>query len=323
MKQVIITGATGFIGSGFVQFLVDRGIDVLAMGRKDPGEINVRRYDKLRGATYLNLDMGSLEQLPSQLSRISWRVGSECIFFNLAWSGECGLSDLNVSAQLKNVAYVTTALEVAKELGCCRFIQVGTMEEAFTQQYLNLDHRKDKFYNRHVIYSVAKLAAKTSLKLKASQLGMDLVYVRHSHVMGPDDTKDSFLQVTLLKLISGDELVFSTGEQYFDVVSLEDCALGYFLICQKGKPGKEYWVGSGDPQRLRDYVERMYTLFPSGREMQFGELHYNDIVLEKDVFSITELTKDTGYHPTMTYEQTIKALHKYLIGHVPTGMGMN
>ena len=45
------------------------------------------------------------------------------------------------------------------------------------------------------------LAAKYALEIKAHQLGIDLIYVLHSHVMAPDDDKDSFLQVTLEKLI--------------------------------------------------------------------------------------------------------------------------
>jgi nucleoside-diphosphate-sugar epimerase len=190
------------------------------------------------------------------------------------------------------------------------------MEEAFTEKYLELDHHKNTEYNRHVIYSVAKMTAKTTLAVKASQLDMDYIYVLHSHVMGPDDDKNSFLQVTLQKLMRGDELMFSSGEQFFDVISLNDCSLGYYLICQKGKTGSEYWVGSGDPRRLREYVESMYKLFPSGVEMQFGKLPYNDIVLNQDVFSIRNLTYDTGYIPTMSYEQTVKELHDHL-GNVP------
>jgi len=187
------------------------------------------------------------------------------------------------------------------------------MEEAFTQKYLKLDHHKDNQYNRHVIYSVAKIAAKYVLKMKASQLGMDFIYVLHSHVMGPDDDKNSFLQVTLQKLIRGDELIFSTGKQYFDVISTSDCSQGYYRICQKGRPGEEYWVGSGDPRQLREYVERMYDLFPSGVEMQFGKMPYNDIVLDKEAFSIANLVKDTGYKPQMTYEQTVRDLHDHII----------
>jgi nucleoside-diphosphate-sugar epimerase len=312
MKQAIVTGATGFIGASFVQYLLNQGVQVLALGRKEPEAISEGRLSKLEGAKYLTLDMESIESLPFHLKDAGWHVGEECIFFNLAWGGESRLSDLNIESQMRNVIHSVSALEAASVIGCSRFIQVGTMEEAFTQKYLNLDHHKHTYYNRHVIYSVAKMAARQTLEIKASQLGLDFIYVLHSHVMGPDDDKDSFLQVTLLKLIHCDDLIFSTGEQFFDVISLEDCALGYFLICQKGKPGKGYWVGSGNPRRLREYVERMYALFPSGKAMQFGTLPYNDIVLEEEVFSITELTQDTGYLPTMTYEQTVIELHKHL-----------
>lgn len=312
MKKAIVTGATGFIGSAFVEYLSNRGIDVLALGRKHPTEISAAKLKKLSDSTYYQIDMGDIGRLPQALNEMGWTAGPGCIFFNLAWGGESGLSDLNVAAQLRNVTEAVSALEAADQIGCARFIHVGTMEEAFTQRYLDLDHHHNTQYNRHVIYSVAKMAAKQALEVKALQQGMDFIYVLHSHVMGPHDDKDSFLQVTLQKLMRGEELIFSTGEQYFDVISVEDCVLGYFLICQKGKPGKTYWVGSGEPQRLREYVERMYSMFPSGREMQFGKLQYNDLVLDKTVFSIEGLVQDTGYEPTLTYEETVKVLHEHL-----------
>lgn len=313
MNQAIITGATGFIGSAFVERLISQGTRVLAMGRKEPQEVDRARWRKLQGARYINLNMNSISTLPSHLEAIKWEVEPECVFFNLAWAGANRLSDLNINAQLRNAKESVDALEMAHSIGCSRFIQVGTMEEAFTQRYLELDHHQHSFYNRHVIYSVAKIAARQSLEIRSSQLGIDFIYVLHSHVMGPNDDKDSFLQMTLLKLIRGDELVFSTGQQLFDVISLADCSLGYDLICRKGIPGRVYWVGSGEPQRLRDYIERMYALYPSGREMQFGRLPYNDVILTTEDFSIASLANDTGYSPRMTYEQTVKELHDHLI----------
>lgn len=313
MKKAIVTGATGFIGSAFVEYLIQRNIEVLALGRKALNEVAEARQQKLLGANYLQLDMKEISLLGDVLERVGWETGQDCVFFNLAWGGVKSLSDLNITAQMKNAAWSVSAIEVAQKIGCTRFIHVGTMEEAFTEKYLELDHHKNNQYNRHVIYSVAKMAARNALKIKADQLGMNFIYVLHSHVMGPDDDKDSFLQVTLQKLIRGDELIFSTGEQYFDVVSVSDCSLGYYLICQKGRPGAMYWVGSGDPRRLREYIERMYHLYPSGQEMQFGRLPYNDIVLGREAFSIANLVEDTGYQPEMTYEQTVQALHDHLL----------
>ena len=56
----------------------------------------------------------------------------------------------------------------------------------------------------------------------------------------------------------------------------------------------------------------MYKLYPSGKEMQFGKLPYNDIILEKKDFSIKKLVEHTGFKPKMTYEQTVKELHSFL-----------
>jgi nucleoside-diphosphate-sugar epimerase len=312
MKKAIVTGATGYIGSVFVEYLIQNNIEVLALGRKNYEDISSTRKDKLNGAHYLKVDMSEISLLQKEVSKISWETGDSCVFFNLAWGGISKLSDLDIEAQMKNVPWSVNALEVANAMGCEKFIQIGTMEEAFTYKYLELDYHKNNEYNRHVIYSVAKIAAKKALQLKSSQLGIDLIYVLHSHVMAPDDDKDSFLQVTLEKLINGNELVFSTGEQLFDVVSAKDCALGYFLICEKGISGSDYWVGSGQPKRLREYVERMYALYPSGKEMQFGKFSYNDIKLSEDDFSIANLVKDTGYMPQMTYEETVRELYDSL-----------
>lgn len=314
MKKAIVTGATGFIGSVFVEYLIQKNIEVLALGRKDYEDISATRKDKLNGAHYLKVNMNEISLLQKEVSKISWDTGDSCVFFNLAWGGISKLSDLDIEAQMKNVIWTVNALEVANAMGCEKFIQVGTMEEAFTYKYLELDYHNNSEYNRHVIYSVAKIAAKKALQIKSYQLGIDLIYVLHSHVMAPDDNKDSFLQVTLQKLINGDELVFSTGEQLFDIISAKDCALGYFLIYQKGISGSEYWVGSGQPKRLKEYVERMYELYPSGKEMQFGKLPYNDIKLSEDDFSIANLVEDTGYMPNMTYEESVKELYDSFSG---------
>ena len=40
------------------------------------------------------------------------------------------------------------------------------MEEAFTHKYLELDHRNNDEFNRHVIYSIAKISAKHALTVK-------------------------------------------------------------------------------------------------------------------------------------------------------------
>ncbi|MAJ45185.1 MAG: hypothetical protein CMF96_10650 [Candidatus Marinimicrobia bacterium] len=310
MKQAIVTGATGFIGSAFVELLINKNIQVLSLGRKPFDKIPKDKKKKLSGSLYLNLDMKNISNLRNEINKLDWIIGNDCVFFNLAWGGKERLSDLDVEAQIANIGWCVNAIKVAKEICCKRFIQVGTMEELFTHKYLGLNHHTNDEYNRHVIYSVAKISAKFALELYSSLLEMELIYVINSHVIGPNDDKDSFLQVTLEKMVKNEDLVFSSGEQYFDTVSLDDCVFGYYLICKKGRSGSNYWVGSGEPCRIKDYVKRMSKLFSPNKNLQFGKLPYNDIMLNPEDFSVDLLTEHTGYKPKLSFEQTIIKLYE-------------
>lgn len=314
MKQAIVTGATGFIGSKFVETLSKRGINVLALGRKSFNQLSILRREKLKHATYICIDMQRISELNNKITEVGWKVDDDCTFINLAWGGKNKLSDLNVEAQVNNVWQSVKALEVAHIVGCNKFIQIGSMEEAFTHKYLELDHNINTEYNRHVVYAVAKIAAKRALKIRAHELSFDFIYAINSHVMGPDDDKDSFLQVTLQKLIEHEALYFSSGEQYFDVISTTDCCEGYLKICENGVAGSEYWVGSGEPRTLREYVEIMYSLYPSGITMEFGKLPFNDIRVDLQSFSIEKLIEDTGFTPTMSFESIVHELYEHLTG---------
>ena len=143
MKKAIVTGSTGFIGAAFVNFLTSKGIDVIAIGRKPLTQVKENRREKIKNANYINLDMGEIDKLYKEIEKIKWDVGKECVFFNLAWGGKKALSDLDIEAQMKNVSWSVDALEESVKIGCSRFIQVGTMEEAFTHKYLKLDYHNN------------------------------------------------------------------------------------------------------------------------------------------------------------------------------------
>ena len=315
IKQAIVTGGTGFIGTFLVRELLKNNIETIILSRKKIEDIDSQKRNLFNNdkCHFVNINMQNILALPAKLKFIGIEISDNCVFYNLAWGTEQNLSDLDIRGQLANVEWSLNAYNTAVKLKCTKFIHVGTMEEGFTRKYLDLDYRKDDKYNRHIIYSLAKIASKDCLKLNYDKRhNISLVFVNNSHVMGPLDNKDSFLQVTLGKLLNKEELIFSTGEQYFDCISVFDVSRAYYLVGDRGLNGKEYWIGSGEARRLKEYVKIMYNLYPSGMKMNFGHFSYNDISLEKDDFSINELTTDTGFKPLNSFEETVHNLAKHL-----------
>lgn len=312
MKQAIITGASGFIASYLTNQLTESGVEVLALGRRNFEDILYKRLKKNKKLTYINLEMNAINNLIELAEKNKFIIGNDCVFYHFAWSGKSKLSDLDVDHQLKNIDYSINAFLCAEKMKCDKFIFVGSMEELFAKKYLALNFKKDKFYNRHVIYALSKLLARKALQVISINKNIPLICTTNSHVMGPLDDKDSFLQVTLEKIIKNDDLIFSTGQQFFDVIAVKDCANAYKLIGEKGIKNQEYWVGSGDPKPLRDYVERMCKIYSVKKKLQFGRLSYNDISLKKEDFLIDNLVKDTGFHPLMTYEDIVRELFIHL-----------
>ena len=224
--------------------------------------------------------------------------------------GDKSLSDLNVKSQLENVIWTNEAINISEKIGIKKFIFVGTMEEEFTKKYLYLNHKKDIFYNRHVIYALAKLAARNTLKAKFKNKKIKIIFATNSHVMGPKDDRDSFLQITLKKILLNQDLMLAKCDQYFDVISSLDCARAYQLIGEKGKEWENYWIGSGNPKILKEYVIMIAKIFSYQKTLNFGGLSLNEIPLNQKDFLTENLEKDTGFFPLMTFQDTVKLVRE-------------
>lgn len=149
------------------------------------------------------------------------------------------------------------------------------------------------------------------LSCDTKKRGPEVLFGTNSHVMGPGDDKDSFLQVALGKILRKEDIAMSSGDQIFDVINVKDCAKAYVAIAKKGNLGASYLIGSGSPRKLKQYVEEMNELFPSVT-IQYGSMPFNDVLLDKKVFSIDRLIADTDFSPSLSFSSSVVELANYL-----------
>ena len=123
--------------------------------------------------------------------------------------------------------------------------------------------------------------------------------------MGPKDDRDSFLQITLKKILKNEKLLLAPCDKYFDVISSFDCARAYKLIGEKGQRKREYWIGSGNPRILKEYVQIICEIFSYKKYLNFSGLKINEIEIPKSDFCIKKLQEDTGFKPKMSFKETV------------------
>ena len=309
MKKAIVTGANGFVGSAVVSELLKNGIEVLALGRKSLVKVNQKRLTESKRLTYLQIDLAEMDSFPEKIKKIGWTPGDSCVFYNFAWLGKNGLTDGTIKDQLKNVTYSANSVAIAKQIGCVKFVNIGSMEETFVDKYLEFNWQNQEYHSGQDIYAISKHGARDMCKLNAYLHKIDYVHTRFSVFVDDHLSANSFVHKVLKRIKNGETYNTPQNDQLFDILTLEEGARAYRLIGEKGVNKADYFIGSGEPKTLSQYFKQFKNVV-SGLDYDYKSINLNNKLLSTDDFGINDLISDTGFKPEISYENFIKKIVK-------------
>ncbi len=285
------------LGCALIEKCIEENVRVFAVVNPDSARLDKVPESSL--VTVVPCGLSDMDKLPSLIQEDF----SGGIFYHLAWASTSHKGRDDVRAQSGNIGHTLSAVESAKALGFERFIFAGSQAE-----YGRTDKKlsPDTSVFPETPYGVAKLAAGSLGNILASQLGMDFIRVRILSAYGPGDGERTLISSLIRSLLSGERFSTTEGKQIWDFIYRDDVAKALFLLGEKGINGKVYPIGSGIGKPLREYIETVRDLLSPGALIGFGDIPYKDgqvMHLEAD---ITELTKDTGFVPEVTFEEGIR-----------------
>lgn len=294
MKSVIITGATGSIGTALVENLLSKGIRVLAILRPDSPRNSRLPEHKLLKKTYCSLHgLNALENAENE---------SYDAFYHFAWEGTSGSTRQEITMQEKNIRAALDAVELAKRFGCRTFIGAGSQAE-YGRAEGKLTADTPAFPEN--AYGIAKLCAGQLCRERAKQLGIGFIWVRIVSVYGPNDGAETMITTTMNKLLNGERAAFTKGEQLWDYLYSGDAAEAFRLLGEKGADGKTYVLGGGKCKKLCEYIKEIAAILGAEDRIDLGALPYSErqvMHLEADV---SELKKDVGWQPSTGFKDGI------------------
>ena len=304
MKRVIVSGAAGFIGNAVARQLINQGVSVLAVVK--PGTSQNTEAFRLKDleAVIVECDIKEIENLLQIVKTRGFDV-----FYQFAWDGIDRESFENYDRQIDGIKWMMKSIEVAKKLECKKFIGVGSV----TQMEQMYEQGRRFTEDRHKFFRVAQFACETMGRAIAKEKGIQFIWPILINVYGEGEASDRLINSMIKNLLKGRHQSFSSGEQMYDFLHIQDAARAFCLIGEKGTEDTQYIIGSGAPRPLREYLLTVKNIVAPEMEIGLGELEFHGLEMRDEVFNIDNLVRDTGFIPNISFEEGIQRTLKWIV----------
>ena len=234
--RILVTGANGYLGSGIVKELLERGHEVTAAG------FRTDRVDA--GAHRVACDIFALEKSYEHLGRPE-------VLLHLAWKD--GFSH-HSAAHIENLPRHARFIAEMTGAGVRTVAGMGTMHEiGFFEGSVNENTpcRPDN------LYGIAKNALRDITKLCAERHGAVFQWLRGYYIVGNSEYGASvFSKIAAAEKRGETEFPFTTGSNQYDFLDYDEFCKQVAAAVTQNEINGIINICSGKPEKLADRVER-------------------------------------------------------------------
>lgn len=303
MKYALITGANGFIGKNLVYSLIEKGYHVVALDVCfDDVLANKERV------ICVNVKDKDVMSLAADIP-----ANDYAFFIHLAWLGTSGPARADYTVQLNNVKMACDYIQLCKEIGCKRVVYASSINEMETYEYLQSDGAEP---SGGYIYGTGKLAAHLMGETVAKMNGIEFIPVIITNIYGVGEISARLIYTSIKKLIGKEHCSFTAGYQTYDFIYITDAINSIVAVAEKGKAFNRYYIGSGEPKPLREFLIAMRDIVDPTAQIGLGDIPFKGIDISYDQFDMKKVQKDTGYVNQISFHHGIHMTAEYIRGQI-------
>lgn len=263
MKNILVTGATSFIGVYLLnELLKDKEYNIYVILRKNSKNSN--KISGFRDIHIIPLDLCEISNLNNYVDHID-------ICFHLAWNGVRVPERYNDVLQETNYKYSIDTYETVKALGCSVFIGGGSQAEyGYCKDSIKEETPTvpNTAYGKYKLYTCNKLI---DLGIKD---GIRVIWGRIFSVYGKGDFENTLITSCIRKMKLNESIDLTEGTQYWNYLYVEDLARILVALKNNNKACGIYNLASDDTRMLKDYILDLKRVLNSESKINFGAVPY-------------------------------------------------
>jgi dTDP-glucose 4,6-dehydratase/UDP-glucose 4,6-dehydratase len=316
MKNVLITGGCGFIGSNFINYYFDKNLDVNIVNLDAmyycANEFNVK--EEIRKSERYHLVKGNLCSF-DLLTHILSNYKIDTIIHFAAQSHVQNSFEDSLQYTNDNVLGTHTLLETTRRYGKVeKFIHISTDEVYGESMIVDTEEKKNE---SSVLcptnpYAATKAAAELIAKSYYFSFKMPIIITRGNNVYGPNQYPEKLIP-RFIELLKEDKQVTIQGDgsnvraflHVLDVCGALEC------ILEKGQLGEIYNIGSDDHYEysVLEIAQKLIRLIKNTEDYDkwityIADRPFND----KRYYISNEKVKDLGWEIVVDFEKGIREL---------------
>lgn len=289
---VVITGATGFVGSAVLRHLVRNKFETIVLVRSQSKFENLEKFYGSKVRCLLVSD--EFDSLAFFLN------GRKFSIVHLAT--DYGRGDFaGQSVFQSNVIFPWRLAAWGGDNGLAAFLNTDTF---FSKADLSYPYLSE--------YIQSKRTSAYWLSVLSKQYRFKLINLRLEHVYGPGDAPEKFVMTMLKKMLENvPSIDLTEGTQKRDFVHVEDVASAYITVLNNLNNMQDHIctldVGYGESISVKEFLVQMHSLSKSRSILKFGTLAQREFEIMSSVANI-KLLVELGWHPMIDVKNGINSI---------------
>lgn len=294
MTTVLLTGATGFLGSKVTEFLLKDNFRVLILLRKESNLDRIKDVLDDKNLVKIYLDEKNFESTISQFTIDIVIHTATCYGRNDEYFSKIYEANLILPLRL---------LSISEQMKVKLFINADTF---FNEKIVFSNNESFYVKTKKIFLDIAKdVLSKTNIRF---------VNLKIEQMYGPRDNHKKFFPTVISKLLAGHDIALTPGEQRRDFVFVDDVATA-FVNTVKNYHNldiyNEFGIGMGKSISIKEAVECLKNITKSTSNLEFGKLPYRENEIMDSFADISNNVRISWTASTHWQEGFLKTVEYY------------